>query len=129
TPYQPNKAALAAGYGIGDACSAYGNRNFYNYYTDWFGPTHGGDKAPKPSPEGKDAIAAKWRALGGASGVLGKATGSATCDLKNDGCVRSFQKGKIAWTKSTGAHYVTGSHLSRWTSMSSQNGRLGYPTS
>lgn len=39
TPYQPNAAALRAGYGIGDSCSAYGNRNFYNYFTDWFGST------------------------------------------------------------------------------------------
>jgi hypothetical protein len=39
TPYQPNAAALAAGYGTGDRCSAYGNRNFWNYFTDWFGPT------------------------------------------------------------------------------------------
>lgn len=40
TPYQPNQAALKAGYGTGDSCSAYGNRNFYNYFTDWFGSTH-----------------------------------------------------------------------------------------
>ncbi|MFP3589493.1 hypothetical protein SCB29_38725, partial [Paraburkholderia sp. SIMBA_055] len=33
TPYVPNKAALAAGYGTGDSCSSYGNRNFVNYYT------------------------------------------------------------------------------------------------
>lgn len=39
TPYQPNAAALKAGYGTGDSCSAYGNRNFYNYFTDWFGST------------------------------------------------------------------------------------------
>ncbi len=39
TPYQPNAAALRAGYGEGDGCSSYGNRNFYNYFTDWFGPT------------------------------------------------------------------------------------------
>lgn len=39
TPYQPNAAALRSGYGEGDACSAYGNRNFYNYFTDWFGST------------------------------------------------------------------------------------------
>lgn len=37
TPYQPNAAALRAGYGEGDGCSAYGNRNFYNYFSDWFG--------------------------------------------------------------------------------------------
>ena len=41
TPYQPNAAALRAGYGLGDGCSSYGNRNFYQYYTDWFGSTQG----------------------------------------------------------------------------------------
>ena len=44
TPYQPNAAALRAGYGDGDGCSAYGNRNFYNYFTDWFGSTQGVSK-------------------------------------------------------------------------------------
>lgn len=43
TPYQPNAAALANLYGSGDACSAYGNRNFWRIFTDWFGdPQHGG---------------------------------------------------------------------------------------
>ena len=37
TPYQPNGASLAAGYGGGVSCGAYGNRNFYLYFTDWFG--------------------------------------------------------------------------------------------
>ncbi len=41
TPYQPNAAALAAGYKAGDSCSAYGNRNFWLYFNDWFGPTSG----------------------------------------------------------------------------------------
>ncbi len=39
TPYQPNAAALRAGYGTGDGCSSYGNRNFFNYFSDWFGST------------------------------------------------------------------------------------------
>jgi peptidoglycan hydrolase-like protein with peptidoglycan-binding domain len=39
TPYVPNAAALSAGYGVGNACSAYGNRNFFQFYTDWFGST------------------------------------------------------------------------------------------
>lgn len=37
TPYQPNRAALQAGDGEGDACSAYGNRNFVSIYQAWFG--------------------------------------------------------------------------------------------
>jgi hypothetical protein len=40
TPYQPNQAALNAGYGSGDGCSSYGNRNFFLYFTDWFGSTY-----------------------------------------------------------------------------------------
>lgn len=37
TPYQPNKAALDNMYGLGDRCSAYGNRNFWRVWSDWFG--------------------------------------------------------------------------------------------
>jgi hypothetical protein len=36
TPYRPNDAALANMYGTGNACSSYGNRNFWAYMTDWF---------------------------------------------------------------------------------------------
>lgn len=36
TPYQPNAGALAAGYGQA-YCGAYGNRNFYLYFEEWFG--------------------------------------------------------------------------------------------
>jgi len=39
TPYRPNQAALNAGYGTGNSCSSYGNRNFYQYFKDWFGST------------------------------------------------------------------------------------------
>lgn len=39
TPYQPNNAALNNLYGTGDGCSAYGNRNFWRLFQDWFGPT------------------------------------------------------------------------------------------
>ena len=39
TPYQPNQAALNNMYGTGDGCSAYGNRNFWRVYSDWFGST------------------------------------------------------------------------------------------
>ncbi len=41
TPYRPNQAALNNLRGTGDACSAYGNRNFWRLFSDWFGSTHG----------------------------------------------------------------------------------------
>jgi Repeat of unknown function (DUF5648) len=40
TPYQPNPSALANLYGSGDACGAYGNRNFWRMFNDWFGTTN-----------------------------------------------------------------------------------------
>ncbi|MGC5076176.1 cell wall-binding repeat-containing protein [Agrococcus sp. DT81.2] len=47
TPFQPNAAALANLYGEGDTCSAYGNRNTWRIWTDWFGdPT-----VPLPTAE------------------------------------------------------------------------------
>ncbi|MBD8103560.1 hypothetical protein PlfCFBP13513_13765 [Plantibacter flavus] len=47
TPYQPNASALANLYGSGDGCGAYGNRNFWRLYTDWFGSTTGGSSLVK----------------------------------------------------------------------------------
>jgi putative cell wall-binding protein len=38
TPYVPNSAALSNLYGVGNSCSAYGNRNFWVDYNQWFGP-------------------------------------------------------------------------------------------
>jgi hypothetical protein len=46
TPYQPDAAALANLSGTGDGCSSYGNRNFWVYYSSWFGSTLG----PAPYP-------------------------------------------------------------------------------
>lgn len=54
TPYQPNAAAISAGYGVGDGCSAYGNRNFYLYFTDWFGSTQAAiEGTPVAIPDGE----------------------------------------------------------------------------
>lgn len=49
TPYQPNQAALNAGYGEGDGCSSYGNRNFFLYFRDWFGSSQQSPLVRSPS--------------------------------------------------------------------------------
>jgi putative cell wall-binding protein len=41
TPYTPNDAALANLYGTAPPCGAYGNRNFWVYYSTWFGDPQG----------------------------------------------------------------------------------------
>lgn len=51
TPYQPNAAALANLYGTGDRCSAYGNRNFWRIFTDWFGSPTAGTSLLKTSAD------------------------------------------------------------------------------
>jgi hypothetical protein len=48
TPYQPNAGALN---GHPDGCSAYGNRNFWSYFTDWFISTQS-DAVANASPRG-----------------------------------------------------------------------------
>ena len=53
TPYQPNAAALAAGYGTvpgakSETCAEYGNRNFYLYFEDWFGGITSSGKISEP---------------------------------------------------------------------------------
>lgn len=52
TPYTPNAAALANLYGTGDSCSAYGNRNFWRFYSDWFGDPIGGGFLLKSAKSG-----------------------------------------------------------------------------
>lgn len=52
TPYTPNATALKNLYGTGDSCSAYGNRNFWRFYTDWFGSTIGGGFLLKSAESG-----------------------------------------------------------------------------
>ncbi|PKQ25453.1 MAG: hypothetical protein CVT64_09605 [Actinobacteria bacterium HGW-Actinobacteria-4] len=49
TPYQPNAAALNNMYGLGDSCSAYGNRNFWRTFNDWFGPSTPSLLPPRPA--------------------------------------------------------------------------------
>ncbi len=51
TPYQPNTAAMANLYGTGDACSAYGNRNFWRMFSDWFGNPQAGGGHLMRTPE------------------------------------------------------------------------------
>ena len=42
TPFTPDQAALNNLRGSGGNCSAYGNRNFWRFYWDWFGSPIGG---------------------------------------------------------------------------------------
>jgi hypothetical protein len=56
TPYQPNAAALAAYPGVGDKCSAYGNRNAFRMFQQWFGDTGGGLPVAAPGGGGAGSV-------------------------------------------------------------------------
>ena len=97
TPYQPNAAALRAGYGTGDGCSAYGNRNFYAYFTDWFGSTQ------------KVQYTFTQNYYNHHKNTTGRLINETVCktinnkvtDLMKDGeyyCSQPFEKGTLFWT-------------------------------
>lgn len=65
TPYRPNQAALNAGWGTGDACSSYGNRNFYQFYKAWFGTPN--SAFPDVSPSHQFFTEIQWMASTGLS--------------------------------------------------------------
>ena len=119
TPYQPNKAALDNMYGTGNNCSAYGNRNFWRVFNDWFGNTH---------YRVAGAIGTRWRASGGDSGFLGSATMNEKCGLPQSGCYQRFEGGLIYWTSTTGARVISGGIYARWKTIGYETSTLGYPT-
>lgn len=119
TPYQPNAAALAAGYGTGDSCSAYGNRNFWNYFTDWFGSTQS---------TGGGYIYTYWQSVGAASSWLGPQASALICGLRYGGCFQQFQGGSVYWSQPSGVYSVGGIVGARWADLGYETKFLGYPT-
>lgn len=121
TPYRPNAAALANLYGTGDGCSAYGNRNFWRIFTDWFGSTQAGGsfvktatdptvylvsgtrKHPVPSIE----ILQAYSALGTYSVVSAEALARLTTARPLGALVRDAATGEIFYSDLGVRHYVS----------------------
>ena len=121
TPYQPNAAALAAGRGTGDGCSAYGNRNFYNNFTDWFGSSQ-----RDPAAE----IEAEYQAQGGLAGLGAAQSGVLTISANGGGYARAYAGGSIYWTTSSGAKTVRpGPVRDYYFARSGADGDMGWPSS
>ncbi|MGY1662198.1 hypothetical protein ACI78Q_13355 [Geodermatophilus sp. SYSU D00705] len=121
TPYQPNGAALAAGKGTGDGCSAYGNRNFWIYFTEWFGST----QIP-----GAAEVTGRYATTGGETGPLGAIRANVACGLRDGGCFQTYANGAIYWSPASGARIVSnGAVRDRWAALTWEVGQLGFPTS
>lgn len=120
TPYQPNSAALNNLYGSGDSCSAYGNRNFWRIFTDWFGATVEGHEY---------AITSLYISQGGQSGPLGvPVSGFIRIESSGGGWVQAFQNAAITYKSGVGAHVVTGTLRAQYNSkFGGIAGVLGWP--
>ncbi|HWU45193.1 MAG TPA: cell wall-binding repeat-containing protein [Humibacter sp.] len=118
TPYTPNAAALNNLYGVGDSCSAYGNRNFWVLFTDWFGSTQAYSVATQ--------LSALWTSTGGSTGSLGYAVNT-PLSFSGGGVGQTFQKGWAYWGPTTGA-FATYDTIGRsFNALNGPSGILGYP--
>lgn len=117
TPYTPNAASLANLGGTGNSCSSYGNRNFWAYFSTWFG---------NPLAGAGDA------AIAGAYNVAGSELGAAVPPLTACGtrlsCHQRYDDGAIYWMAATGAVVLKGAVWEEFAEQNYGSGTLGYPT-
>ncbi|MBR3263996.1 hypothetical protein IKF94_02050 [Candidatus Saccharibacteria bacterium] len=122
TPYTPNDAALAAGYGLGDDCSAYGNRNFWMLYTDWFGDT----KASTPLAHATDGIKKAYKNVSGEA-TLGKEVGNISSNPATGIYWQQYESGFIVGKDGTGYYVSMGKIRDVWVKFGLEAGTLGFP--
>ena len=120
TPYQPNQAALSNMYGSGDGCSAYGNRNFWSAYWDWFGNTRGGHTIVSQLQD-------RYYALDPTVAALGRATDGGYCSPDKTTCWQGFTNGVLIYNSATGTWESRGGIRERWAQTGYQAGTLGFP--
>jgi uncharacterized protein with LGFP repeats len=117
TPYVPNAAALRAGYGTGDSCSSYGNRNFFLYFGDWFGDSTG--HAISPYIWG-------WYQDPANKAAAGEPTTPAS--ISAGGIRQGFQGGTVYMSGTYGVHLVPAGLLGMYyDSLGGPPGTLGFP--
>lgn len=86
TPYRPNTAALNAGWGTGNNCSSYGNRNFFQFYKQWFGSPN--SFFPDVTQGHKFYKEIEWMGTSGLSTGFKNATGSQALYKPRDSVTR-----------------------------------------
>ena len=124
TPYRPNQAALNAGWGTGDGCSTYGNRNFFLFYANWFGsPT-------APATPSGPSVTGPIKALYDANPAMyGKPIeNQASITANGGGLFQRFESGMIthsnALNKTVGI--INGSFSAAWLAAGGPSGSWGF---
>ena len=98
TPYQPNVGALA-NYPGTSYCGAYGNRNFYVTFRQWFG---------SPNLFVLGDMNHYWQTHGDSAGEIGPVMENEYCDHSVPKCFQTFQNGRIYWKRQNGTFFVKG---------------------
>ncbi|MDL5352569.1 hypothetical protein [Microbacterium sp. zg-YB36] len=121
TPYTPNDAALRNLYGTGDGCSAYGNRNFWRLFTDWFGDPRSFTVHP--------GFADYWNTQGGAGGSMGAPVSYAVYVENNgEGWYQRFERGTLYGSFWGGTVFIAnGATLTEYNRQGGATGGLGFP--
>ena len=118
TPYRPNAAALNAGWGTGDGCSSYGNRNFFLFYSNWFGMQQTFEVYPALKPFHEEN--------GGAAGLFGVPVGAASV-MGNGSIAQPFAGGYLYWHPVVGFGAVNGGIRDMYLAEGGHTGYLGFP--
>jgi hypothetical protein len=112
TPYTPNDAALANLAGSGDACSSYGNSNFWEYYQYWFNA-----KANLASD-----VAGLARSVTNSWGQL---VDDSSCTSTANSCSFDYTNAIATWSINGGTRYASGAIAAKYKESSGVRGVLG----
>ena len=119
TPYTPNDAALQ-NYPGTSYCGSYGNRNFFMYFSEWFGSTLVGP--------GYAEINKHYLELGGENGRLGKKNGNMQSNSYTGITWQEYEHGFILGSERTGFYESSGKIREAWAQSGYEMGVLGFPT-
>ena len=118
TPYTPNDAALQ-NYPGTSYCGSYGNRNFFMYFSEWFGSTY--------IDSDLMAINAAYKDLGDDARALGKPISDVIHGQLSTWV--KYENGYIVGAKKTGFYISIGKIREVWAANNYEAGVLGLPLS
>ncbi|MFP5417143.1 MAG: LGFP repeat-containing protein [Actinomycetes bacterium] len=132
TPFVPNQAALDAVSATGDACSAYGNRNFYRYFKAWFPASVSASTAAPLAPQAGSGAPPALMAINGTAARLGSdatggAAGAMVCGLAGGGCLKQYRNNLTLYYSASGTWAVKGAIRAAYAAAGSEGGTLGFP--
>ena len=118
TPYTPNDAALQ-NYPGTSYCGSYGNRNFFMYFSEWFGNAYASTSFK--------AINEYYYGIGGEDSYLGKSIGTIKENKQTGISWQEYENGFILGSEKTGYYESMGGIRDKWAQLGFENGKLGFP--